>query len=103
MLCRPKLKKKKTDKLILSKIGTAITVDTINNMFDQFRGLYPERKLNPTTIRQSTISYWLNVKKYPLEDVQDLAGHKYPSATQAYKIIDIEEARKWINTYHPLG
>lgn len=100
---RPQLLKQKTNRLLLGKLGTEITVDGINSIFDQFKSIYPDRKLNPTTLRQSTISHWLNVLKYNLEDVQDLAGHRYPSATAAYKQIDNEEARKWINQFHPLG
>lgn len=100
---RPQLLTTKTNRLFIGKLGTELTVDGINSIFDQFKNLYPERRLNPTTIRQSTICHWLNVLKLPLEDVQDLAGHKYPSATQAYKQIDAEASRKWINQYHPLG
>lgn len=99
---RPQLITSKCSTLILNKRGNPITVNGIYAIFDQFKHVYPERNLSPLTIRQSTISYWLNEKKYPLEDVQDLAGHRYPSATQAYKSIDIDESRKWINTFHPI-
>jgi integrase/recombinase XerD len=100
---RPKLLKQKTNRLILGKLGTEISVDGLHSIFDQFKTLYSDRKLNPSTIRQSTISYWLNVKKYPVEDVQDLAGHKYPSATEAYRMLDDIKSRVWINKFHPLG
>lgn len=37
-----------------------------------------------------------------LEDVQLIAGHKYPSSTEMYKRKDINEQLELINKYHPL-
>lgn len=99
---RPQLLTKNTDKLLIGLRGAVLSVDAIHAIFEQFKQVYPDRKLNPTTIRQSTISYWLNVKKFSLEHVQDLCGHRYPSSTEMYKSIDIESSQKWVNTFHPI-
>ena len=83
--------------------GNQESVDGIHELFCALRGLYPHKKLNPTTIRQSVISNLLNEDKHSLEAVQLFAGHKWPSATQRYKRLDIETLVKKINQWHPLG
>jgi site-specific recombinase XerD len=100
---RPKLLKTDTDKLLITKKGIAICVDTINRMIRPLQGLFSDRILNASTIRQSVIRNWLNEKKYPLADVQLLAGHKYPSSTEKYLQEDTDDRRKLINQFHPLG
>jgi len=72
-------------------------------MLRPLKGLSPARSLNASTIRQSVIANWLNESKYPLGDVQLPAGHKYPSSTEKYLREDIENKRKLINAFHPLG
>ena len=51
-------------------------------------------------IRGSVISYWLNDRKLPLEDVQVMAGHGYPSTTEKYKNPNTHEQREAINKLH---
>jgi len=46
-------------------------------MLHPMKALFPNKKLNPQTIRQSVIANWLNVDKIPLEDVQLLSGQKW--------------------------
>jgi site-specific recombinase XerD len=88
---------------VLGKLGGPMTVDGIHAMIEPLKAMYPERNLCPKTIRQSVISYWLNERNLPLEEVQDLAGHRYPSATEQYKRMDIEEKNSWVNQFHPMG
>ncbi|MBL4651589.1 MAG: hypothetical protein JKY53_01825 [Flavobacteriales bacterium] len=75
---RPQLLKAKTTKLIMGTRGVAITGDAIHAMVEQLKPMFPDRKLSPATIRQSVIANWLNVDKLPVEDVQQMAGHKSP-------------------------
>lgn len=35
--------------------------------------------------------------------VQVFAGHKYPSATEKYRQTNVEELKKEVQKYHPLG
>jgi len=77
-------------------------VDGIHYVIESLKALYPDRTLNPLTIRQSVISNMLNEKKTPLEDVQLFAGHKYPSTTERYRRKDINEQRELIKKFHPL-
>lgn len=99
---RPQLLRGPTDCFILGKLGNPISVDGVHAVIVPLKSLFPDRKLSPKTIRQSVISYWLNDRKMPLEDVQDLCGHRFPSATERYKRIDVVSKRNWINKYHPM-
>ncbi|UUC45197.1 tyrosine-type recombinase/integrase [Flavobacterium cerinum] len=73
---RPKMLRCKSDKLILKKLGKPISVDGIHSVTESLKSLFPDRKLNPQTIRMSVICNWLNEKKYDLVKVQELVGHK---------------------------
>lgn len=99
---RPKLLRSNTDKLILSKLGKPMTVDNIQAMIEPLKGLFPDRKLSPQTIRMSVICNWLNEKKIPLEGTQELAGHKWPGTTEKYFKINSDEQRELINKFFPL-
>jgi integrase/recombinase XerD len=98
----PNLQKQENNCFILGKLGNPISVDGIHAMIEPLKKLFPNRTLSPMTIRQSVICHWLNDRKIPLEDVQDLAGHRFPSATERYKRIDVQSKRNWINKYHPM-
>lgn len=102
---RPSLKQKglKTDAFILGKLGTPITVDDVNYIIETAKPLFPDRNLNPKTIRASVIANWLNEKKIPLEQAQLLAGHKWISTTVAYRHTSVDKQREMINKFHPLG
>lgn len=99
---RDKMRMCKTEKLILNKLGKPISVGGIHSIFDQFKGLFPDRKLNPQTIRMSVICNWLNEKKLSLETVQALAGHKWPGTTEKYIKVDANAERELINRYFPI-
>lgn len=99
---RPRMKRSTTSKLILNKLGKPISVSGINSIFDQLALLFPDRNLNPRTVRMSVIAGWINEKKLPLETVQELAGHKWPSSTEKYRRPNDGEQRKLINQFFPL-
>jgi integrase/recombinase XerD len=99
---RSRLLKSKTDKLIISKLGTVETGEGINYVIETKKYLFPERKLNPKTIRQSVITNLLKNGK-DLRLVQAFAGHKYPSATELYKQTEVEILKNQIMKCHPLG
>jgi len=88
---------------VLGKLGTRMSVDDIHYLVSTFKGLFPDRNLTPATIRQSVIANWLNEKKLPLEQVQLLSGQKWISTTIKYKQVNIDEQRKLMNRFHPLG
>jgi site-specific recombinase XerD len=99
---RKKLLKVETNRLLIGHRGEPETVEGIASMLEPLKGLFPDRPLNAKTIRCSVIANWLNVYKYRLEDVQEWAGHKWPSSTFRYKRMDIAEQREKIKKWHPL-
>ncbi len=94
---------KSTNRLFINKLGKEETVDGIHTMIEPLKPLFSNRKLCPSTIRKSVISHWMNVRSFSLEDVQLMAGHKWPSSTERYKRVDMEEQRQLINQLHPLN
>ncbi len=100
---RPQLLRGKTDKLIISKLGKPIAVDSIHAMIVPLKSLFPDRNLNPRIIRMSVICNWLNEKKLPLEKVQELAGHKWPGTTEKYFMMDSDSERELVNRFYPIS
>jgi integrase/recombinase XerD len=98
---RTKLISTTTDKLIITKLGTAETGEGIHYLVSTYKKLFPDRNLNPKTIRMSVITNLLKEGK-DLRVVQTFAGHKYPSATERYKQSGIEELKQVIQKLHPL-
>lgn len=92
----------KTDKLILNKLGKPISNDGISSVIEPLKNLYPDRKLSPQSIRMSVIMNWLNEKKLTLEQVQQLAGHKWPGTTEKYIKVDANAERELINKFFPI-
>ena len=99
---RSELLRCKTDKLLLSKLGKPISVDGINAVTEPLKSLFPDKKLNPQTIRMSVICNWLNEKNIPLEKAQELAGHKWPGTTEKYIKVNSKNERELINRYFPM-
>lgn len=98
---RPKLLSVKTEALIINKLGNAETGEQISYLVSTFKHLFPGRNLNPKTIRQSIIANLLKSGN-DLSVVQVFAGHKYPSATENYKQVNVEQLKKLVAKYHPL-
>ncbi|WP_166921315.1 tyrosine-type recombinase/integrase [Flavobacterium poyangense] len=99
---RPRMLRSATDKLIITKLGKPIAVNSIHAMIEPLKPLFPDKNLNPKTIRMSVICNWLNEQGLPLEDVQELAGHKWPGTTEKYFKADSQQQRELINRYFPL-
>jgi integrase/recombinase XerD len=99
---RPRMLRSTTDKLIITKLGKPIAVNSIHAMIEPLKPLFPDKNLNPKTIRMSVICNWLNEQKLPLEHVQELAGHKWPGTTEKYIKVDSLQQRELINKFFPI-
>jgi site-specific recombinase XerD len=99
---RPRMLRSATDKLIITKLGKPIAVNSIHAMIEPLKPLFPDKKLNPQTIRMSVICNWLNENNLPLEKVQELAGHKWPGTTEKYFKADSLQQRELINKFFPI-
>ena len=76
--------------------------DITKHVKRSFKQLYPARKVNAQTIRQSVIANLLK-QGHDLSVVQGFAGHKYPSTTERYKQSEIETLKAAINKHHPFA
>lgn len=100
---RPKLlKDTQSDKLLIGSRHNPVTAEDITKHVKRsFKQLYPGRKVNAMSIRQSVITNLLKAGN-DLRVVQVFAGHKYPSATEQYKQTDLEALKTAVNQYHPV-
>jgi integrase/recombinase XerD len=73
-------------------------VNQIAWIFKQLKQLNPS-VTNAKQIRGSVITEWL--RKYPLREVQYMAGHKYVSSTERYQVSGLEDLQQAINEHHP--
>lgn len=94
------LTNKETESLIVST-GQG---SGINNLMTKL--VQQLRKLNPNVssvkqIRTSVITHWL--KNYNLREVQQMAGHRFVSSTEAYLINDLDDLQEDIGKFHPIG
>ncbi len=77
-----------------------------NNIVNQVGGMMRQlRQLNAKVIdakqiRSSVITNWL--KQYNLRQVQYMAGHRYVSSTQRYKLSNMDDLQNALQRYHPL-
>ena len=84
---------------MISLRGTPVTADSIHSFISRLDGAF-DKELSPMNIRNSVISYWLNVRKISLEDVQQMAGHRYPSSTERFLRKDVVEQRGAVTRLH---
>ncbi len=90
----------RTDQLLLSLFGSPNLKNSLHHMFINLRKSNP-RVRSAIQIRQSVIAYW--VEKFNLRKTQYMAGHRYVSSTEYYKQININDLRREVIEYHPLG
>ena len=98
---RPRLMKIETDSLFITKLGTIEKGESFHYLLESQRGLFPERTLNPKTVRQSVITNWFR-NGLGIKEVQIMAGHRFPSTTEGYRPTDMEELSNAIGRFHPL-
>lgn len=100
---RPKLvRENQTKAFMIGQRKGPMTAEDITKHIRRNYAVYPPRKVNALTIRQSVIANLLRAGN-DLRVVQVFAGHKNPSATEKYKQAHLEELKKQIKKYHPLG
>jgi integrase/recombinase XerD len=96
------LNNKPSNSLLIGIRGGEMSGEDITKHIKRsFKELYPNRKVNAQTIRQSVITNLLK-QGHDLSLVQAFAGHKTPSTTERYKQSEIETLKAAVNKYHPL-
>jgi len=104
VLLKRNAKRTEKDKeaLLLSKTGMADDGWGVRYLVKKCRHLYPGKTLNAKTIRMSVITNLLK-EGMELRAVQVFAGHKNTSSTEKYRQTQVEELKKQLDKYHPLG
>ncbi|MBK7964787.1 MAG: tyrosine-type recombinase/integrase [Bacteroidetes bacterium] len=93
--------KGKSDQLFIGKLGNPETHDGFHYLIESQRKLFPHRKLNPKTVRQSVIVNLLMQGKSLIE-VQLFAGHHHLSTTERYIQKDLSKMRTELDRFFPL-
>lgn len=96
---RPKLLKKPTQALIIGMTGGRISTDSIHYLISTLKDVIPDKKITPSMIRQSVISWWINDLKIPLEQAQLMSGHRWISSTQKYEFRKMEDDLSLVNKW----
>lgn len=100
---RPKLQTAAvSDHLLLTSRGTPERGEGVHYLVETLRELVPNKKLTPTTIRQSVLALKLR-EGADLRKVQVFAGHRKISSTERYRETDLEELRRSVERFHPLN
>jgi integrase/recombinase XerD len=90
---------KRTEYFLMSEEGLQLWSGGINRMINQ--GKDNQNKLIPLKIRQSVIAQLVK-ENNDIRIVQEFAGHRRTSATEAYKQTGLEELKSAIDKLHPL-
>ncbi len=88
-----------TEQLLLSLKGSQGLKSTMHHLFRSLRKSYPELR-DARQIRQGVIIHWTG--QYNLRQVQYMAGHRYVSSTERYRMNGIADLQKELARYHPL-
>ena len=90
---------KRQDYFLMSQEGLQLWSGGINRMINQDKD--NQNKLIPLKIRQSVIAQLVK-ENNDIRIVQEFAGHRRTSATEAYKQTGLEELKSVIDKLHPL-
>lgn len=93
-----KQSKKDTELLFLTPNGCAWGGNFMHGLMMDAKSREPQIQ-KPKQIRASVITHWL--KNYNLREVQQMAGHRYISSTEAYRVNDLEDLKEDIGKFHP--
>jgi integrase/recombinase XerD len=72
----------------------------MKHMIQQLQKLNP-KVINANQIRGSVITFWL--QRYHLRQVQYMAGHKYVSSTERYRVLSTDDWPSELQKHHPMG
>lgn len=89
-----------TQQLFIGLAGSPTMYGIMKSITHQLKKQQPKVK-NTKQIRASVITLWL--KQYNLRKVQYMAGHRYVSSTEKFKINDLEGLQEEVNKFHPIA
>lgn len=89
-----------SDKLFLSTGGSDKFHNVMQKLLEAVHKLEPRVK-EIKQLRASVITNWLKV--HNIRKVQQMAGHRYVSSTEAYQVNNMDDLKEDVKRYHPLG
>lgn len=94
------INQKQSERLFISSTGSSSINNSIAKLMEKLR-VQNATIQNAKQIRTSVITYWL--RNYNLREVQYMAGHRYISSTESFKINNFEDLSDDITKFHPIG
>lgn len=91
---------KEVEQLFLGANGKFNLDSVLYSLTSKLKKHYPKFK-SLKQVRASVISHWLG--QYNLREVQFMAGHRYISSTESYKVNRLEDLKTDIEQFHPMG
>jgi integrase/recombinase XerD len=91
---------KESKQLFTGVAGSSGIYSVMKSIIRQLKKQQPKFK-SVKQIRASVITHW--IKQYNLRKVQYMAGHRYVSSTEKFKVNDIEGLQDEIQRYHPIN
>lgn len=88
------------DQLFISVNGSEHIKNSMLHLFRLIRKTYPDI-ISARQIRQSVLFHWL--KDHNLRQVQYMAGHRWVSSTERYKLNNLDSLQSKIEKFHPLS
>ncbi len=93
------LKTVEIDQLFISINGSANIHNTLFKLVKKLQKINTKVS-NLKQIRTSVITHWLKI--HNLRETQYMAGHRYVSSTESYRVNDLEDLQEDITKYHPM-
>jgi len=91
---------KESNQLFIGVEGSSGIFGVTRSIIRQLKKQQP-KLIRIEQIRASVITHW--IKQYNLRKVQYMAGHRYISSTEKFKVNDIEGLQDEVNKYHPIS
>jgi site-specific recombinase XerD len=88
-----------TQQLFIGTGGSSTIYGIMKSITAQLKKINHKFK-NTKQVRASVITLWL--KQYNLRRTQYMAGHRYISSTEKFKVNDLEGLKEDVNKYHPI-
>jgi integrase/recombinase XerD len=91
------------DHFFISKNGKQLSIDALFRMVKTLNDFYPDRPLNPQTIRFSVIKDLYHIRKLPIEQVMIFSGHHWLTSIKKFALNDDPERVDDMNKFFPIN
>jgi site-specific recombinase XerD len=93
----------KLDYFFIGKTGRQYSIEALFRMVKTLNDFYPDRPLNPKTIRFSVIKDLYHIRKLPIEQVMIFSGHHWLTSIKKFALNDAAERVDDMNNFFPIN